>query len=76
MSLTIPDYSLMSHVAGKAEGMTLVAKAHILAGKSVVFACNDQRNQIQLLTKYFPNALFELMGNWGIKVWVRRKPNS
>lgn len=54
------------------ERMMAVAREHMKVGKKVLFAYSDIRNGILTLSKYFPNALYEVKDG-GLVVWERKR---
>lgn len=56
---------------GKMTMNIAMAKLYVRQGKQVVFAAMDQRKTIDMLREHFPKALFELVGNWGIRIHER-----
>lgn len=61
---------------GRYQGKTTIniamVKIYLRLGKPVVFAAYDQSATIKMLKLHFPNALFELVGEWGVKIHERR----
>lgn len=63
-------------VGGRYQGKTTIniamAKMYLSLGKDVVFAAYDQSGTIKMLSQHFPGALFELVGEWGVRIHERR----
>lgn len=58
---------------GRALTMNIaMAKFYIKQGKQVVFATLDQQATVVMLTEHFSKGtLFELVGDWGVKIHER-----
>ncbi len=56
---------------GKVTMNIAMCKFYLKQRKIVVFATMNQRATVTMLTKHFPNALFELVEDWGVKVHER-----
>lgn len=61
---------------GRRDGKMLAASYQIedalRRGKSVVIAVVNQQDGIAMWKKYFPDALFTLVGDWGLKIHKRK----
>jgi hypothetical protein len=57
---------------GKVTMNIAMSKLYLKQGKKIVFCTMDQRKTVLMLSEHFPNALFELVGDWGVKIHERR----
>jgi hypothetical protein len=58
---------------GKSLFNIAMAKIHMRLGKKVVFATSNQKNLIVDLRRHFPTALFEIIDDWGVSVFIVNK---
>lgn len=50
-----------------------LARAKMIEGRSIIFVCSNQREFVKQLQIHFPGCLFEMVKNYGIRVWERKR---